>query len=387
LRSIILGMNVSEWAELRLTPSTLRSVRSHLRRCLAAVLLLLALIAGCGGGDDRESVEDLLDRAFRQSIRSADLNLEATLELKGEGAGDPVNLQASGPFRSNDGKLPSVDVTLRLGSGGGGQTVESGFLSTGDRAFVKFQDVYYEQPRAEVRKANEALAENRNGRQSSLAALGLDPRSWMSEAKDEGDEKVAGVDTHHVSGTLDVASMMHDLNKLVERGGAALGGATGQQAPEPLSDSDIRRITDVVKDPTFDIYVGKEDDTIRRVSGRIEADVPEDQRDGLNGLEGGTLTFSIEFEDVNGDQEIEAPSSARPLSDLTRSLGSGALEGITPVEPPADGGGNQGGEPAPDQDPGGSPDADDFRRYADCLDKARPEDTEALQRCAELLRP
>lgn len=360
----------------------------HLRRPLGTVLLVVAVLAGCGGGDDRESVEDLLDKAFRQSIRSADLDVEATLELKGEGAGDPINLQASGPFRSNEGKLPSVDLTLRLGTGGGGQTIETGFLSTGDRAFVKFQDVYYEQPRAEVRRANRALAENRGKRESSLSALGLDPRSWMSEAKDEGDEKVAGVETRHVSGTLDVAHMMSDLNKLVERGGSALGGATGQQAPEPLTDAEIRRIAEVVRDPTFDVYVGKEDDTIRRVSARIEADVPEEDRDGLNGLAGGTLAFSIEFEDVNGDQEIEAPSSARPLSDLTRSLGSGALEGLTPVEPPEDGGSNQGGEPDPDRPGGGqSPDAEDFRRYADCLDQARPEDTEALQRCAELLRP
>jgi hypothetical protein len=33
-----------------------------------------------------------------------------------------------------------------------------------------------------------------------------------------------------------------------------------------------------------------------------------------------------------------------------------------------------------------SPGTEDFQAYADCLDKARPEDTEALQRCAELLQ-
>jgi hypothetical protein len=34
---------------------------------------------------------------------------------------------------------------------------------------------------------------------------------------------------------------------------------------------------------------------------------------------------------------------------------------------------------------GGTDDPEAFRRYAECLDRARPEDTEELQRCAELL--
>ena len=42
---------------------------------------------------------------------------------------------------------------------------------------------------------------------------------------------------------------------------------------------------------------------------------------------------------------------------------------------------------APDADTGTSPEAQAFRDYAECLDKARPEDTEALQKCADLLKP
>ena len=41
---------------------------------------------------------------------------------------------------------------------GAGQTIQTGFLSTGDRAFVKFEDVFYEQPAAEVRRANRMIA-------------------------------------------------------------------------------------------------------------------------------------------------------------------------------------------------------------------------------------
>jgi hypothetical protein len=363
-------------------------------RLLLPVFVAVALVS-CGGSDDTENVEDLLDRAFRQSIKSADLKVDAKLQLEGTEALDrPVRIQASGPFRTNDDKLPSVDLELKVGTDGGGQTIQTGFLSTGDRAFVKFEDVYYEQPAAQVRAANRSIA-RASRRGSSLRALGLDPRSWLDEAEEDGDERIAGVETTHVSGTLDVERLMANINTFVKRSSAAIGGATGQQPPDPLSKRDIERISEVVDDPQFDVYVGKDDDTIRRVAGRVEFSVPEDSRDALGGIEGGSLEFSVEFEDVNGDQEIEAPAKARPLSQLNESLGGQGLlgggttgggsggtgeggdggTGMAPVQP--NGGGTSGSADAPD--------ADDFKAYADCLDDARPEDTEALQRCADLL--
>jgi hypothetical protein len=116
------------------------------------------------------------------------------------------------------------------------------------------------------------------------------------------------------------------------------------------------------------------------VSGRVEFEIPKRSRAGLGGLDGGSIVFSVELRDVNGDQEIEAPAKARPLSDLTDSLGAGGLLGGGGEEPQAPG--------PPDMPSGGSGGTDDpeaFRRYAECLDRARPEDTEELQRCADLL--
>jgi hypothetical protein len=349
------------------------------RRLLPVLVFATLAVASCGGGDDKENVQDLLDKAFSSSIRSADLKLDASIQLKGSpGLDKPVRISATGPFRTNDGKLPSADIDLKIGTDGGGQTVTTGFLSTGDRAFVKFQDVYYEQPASQVAQANRAIAQNKDKR-GSLRALGLDPRSWLSEAKDEGDEEIAGVQTRHVSGKLDVEAVMRNLNAFVRKSGSTLGGATGQTPPKPLSEEDIRKVGEVVRDPTFHVYVGKDDDIIRRVAGKIEFDVPEESRESLGGIQSGAIEFEVELAKVNGDQEIEAPSNPRPLSDLTTSLGGGgALPGL--------GGGSQGDTPTPPSSDGTTPEAQDFQEYADCLDKARPEDTEALQRCAELLQ-
>jgi len=348
------------------------------RRALLALLFATLALASCGGGDDKENVQDLLDKAFSSSIKSANLKLDAQVQLKGSpGLDRPVRITAAGPFRTNEGKLPSVDIDLKVGTDGGGQTVTTGFLSTGDRAFVKFQDVYYEQPASEVAKANRSIAQNRD-RRGSLRGLGLDPRTWLADAKDEGEEEIAGVKTRHVSGKLDVEAVMRNLNEFVRKSGAALGGATGQAPPQPLSAEDIRRVGEVVRDPTFHVYVGERDDIIRRVAGKIEFDVPEESRQGLGGIQSGSIEFEIELADVNGDQQIEAPANARPLSALTRSLGGG---GTLPGLPD----GSQEAAPAA---PGGAtgPEAKDFQDYAKCLDEARPEETEALQRCAELLQ-
>jgi hypothetical protein len=347
-------------------------------RRLAFLMLLLGAggLASCGGGgSDRESVENLLDTAFSTPIHSADLKLDAQSERKGLLA-DPIKLEAQGPFRTNKGKLPSADIELQVGSGGG-QTISSGVLTTGDRVFVKFQDVYFEQPAAQVRKTNESIARNAKKGGQSLSELGLDPRSWIAEAKDKGDANAAGADTRHVSGTLDVEQLMRNINDFVSRSASALGGS--RKSSPRLTATDIRELANAVKNPTFDVYVGKNDNTIRRVSARIEFSVPEADRAGLGGLTGGSIVFSVELRNVNGNQKIEAPATSRPLSKLTNSLG-GALGALGAGTATPDGSSPDNGSSS------GSSSDSDFQRYADCLDKAKPEDTEQLQRCADLLQ-
>ena len=344
-------------------PATLRRVR----RALFVLLFAALALASCGGGNDQEDVQSLLDKAFSSSIKSANLKVDATIQVKGSpGLEKPLRITATGPFRTNEGKIPSADIELKIGNDGGGQTITTGFLSTGDRAFVKFQDVYYEQPRSQVAKANRSIARNK-AKRGSLRGLGLDPRSWLAEAKDVGEEEIAGVKTRHVSGRLDVESVMRNLNQFVRRSATALG--------------DVRMVADVVHDPTFNVYVGDDDDIIRRLSGKVEFDIPEATRASLGGIQSGSIEFKVEFSDVNGDQEIEAPAHARSLSSLTRSLGGGdTLPGLG-ID---GGGGTASGTPSvPDN---ASPGTQDFQEYAECLDKARPEDTEALQRCADLLQ-
>ena len=344
-------------------------MRPITRRLLAVLLAFasVAAFAGCGGEESEQDVEGLLDRAFRQSVKSADVKVDARLDVKGlQGLDGPVRLEASGVYIAAEGTLPKVDVDLRFGSQEAGQAVESGFLSTGDRAFLKFGGEFYEQPAEDVARANRELSGRRgDGGKGALADLGLDLRSWVIEGTAQGEDEVSGVATEHVSARLDVRSVFADLNKLAERSGDAIGGVA-PGTPQALTDRQLDQLNEVVKDPAFDVYVGKDDHVIRRVSATLEVTVPEADRERFNGIEGGSLRISIELSDVNGDQTVEAPADSRPIEDLSTQLGGFGVLG---------GQGLGGGTPDPEQE----------RLYSECLDQAPPQDTAALRRCNMLL--
>ena len=57
-------------------PASLRRVR----RALFALLFAALVLASCGGGDDKENVQDLLDKGFSSSMKSADLKVDASIQ-------------------------------------------------------------------------------------------------------------------------------------------------------------------------------------------------------------------------------------------------------------------------------------------------------------------
>jgi hypothetical protein len=367
----------------------LSSTKTPLRRRTAAALLALLVlpaIAACGGGDSNGNDGDataLIDKAFDKPVKSAEVKLDAEVKINGiKGFDKPVRIQARGPYVTQNGTLPKLDMDLTVGAQGQGQSVQTGFLSTGDRAFLKFGGEYYEQPQANVEKAN---AELRSNKDKKTNALGLDPASWVQDATMKDEATVAGVQTDHVSAKVDVRKVLSDLNGLARKGGNAVGGTP----PQPLTKKQLDEAADAVKDPTFDIYVGKDDGVVHRVSGTMALSVPASQRSSSSGITGGSLRFTVDLAKTNGQQKIEAPASSRPIGDLSKQLGGAAALGAL--------GGQQGTDTTPSAPPtttptpgatGGAatPDSAAFKRYADCLDKAKPDDTQALSRCAQELR-
>ena len=350
---------------------------------LLPALLAAGLIAGCGGGDDTENVTDLLDRAFKSPIGSADVKLDVEIALEGvEELEDPIELTLSGPYKGGgETQIPSVDWDITVSAQN--QSFNAGLVSTGERAFISFQGTDYEVSRETVAALNERIAaSNESDSDRDLADFGVSARDWVVDAEEDGEEEVAGVETTHVSARLDLTRVLEDLNEVVAQA-SELGGQIAQTAPPQLTDEQKEQVEEVVDDPRFDVYVGKDDDTIHRLSADIEFDVPEDSREGVGGLEGARISFSIEFSDVGGEKTFAAPKGARPISELTnqlRGLLGGALGGAAPpsdsgeAAPPSD-----SGEAAPPTDP------EKQQAYEDCV-KTDPNDPQVKAFCEVLLQ-
>jgi hypothetical protein len=346
-----------------------------------ALLAAVALVAGCGGGGggSSEDARALIDKAFKTSIPSADMTLNIQAEVRGVAAlQQPVSLKIAGPYQSNGGKqLP--DFNWQVSISGGGQAFSGGLISTGDNAFVNFQGTNYEVGAERVGQLNQQLA-SQTGSGKSLKDFGIDPQSWVKDPEDKGDETVNGTESTHVSASVDVGKMLSDFNKTIE----SAGGAMGSNTPQQLSADTIAKIQDAVKDPQFDIYVGKDDNRIRRLSVKIEFEIPADQRAQLQGAEGGTLSFQIDFAKVGEPQTVTAPANPHPISELQQQLGGllgggglgGSPGGSSPGGSTPGAGGSGGSGPTPAQ----------LDKYSKCLQNADPSDTGAIQQCSKLLK-
>src|SRR3954466_985297 len=329
----------------------LRTIRSL---TLLVFALAMGVLAACGSGSSAD-VKDTLDKAFSTPITSARIDLELTLKLDGvKQLNGPVKLSVQGPYETG-GKQTIPKADWDIAASASGQNFSAGFISTGANAWVGFQGQNYEIGQQAVAQVNQQIkqagGQNKN---KGFSQFGIDPRDWLKDAKDEGTEKVGGVDTDHVSAALDVGRFLNDLNKVVRKAGTTTGSTAR------LTPSQQKQIEDVVKNPRFDVYVGKDDNVIRRLSADLSFSVPSDKQTQVGGLKSGTLSFSIDFADVGQPQPITAPQNAKPLSELTSQLGglSGALGG-------AAGSGSSGSNSS-------GPSADALQKYSKCLQKADP---------------
>jgi hypothetical protein len=340
-----------------------------LRAPLLAALAGLLLVAGCGGSDNDPGAVSLVKSAFSRTIGSADVAVDVGANLQGGSVSGPVSLKLSGPYKSNGStKLPAFD--WNIAASGGGANFDGRLTSTGDDVFLNFQGQTYDIGRDNVARYNQALTQTGAPKRKSLKDFGIDPAAWVKGAKREGSASVAGVQTTHVSASIDFDKLLQDLNALAKKAGSTTAAA--RSVPQ-LTASDRKQFTDAVKSSSFDVYVGKSDGKVHRLALSVQFDIPKKNQSRTNGVKGGTLNFSVQFSNVGRSVQVTAPSGARPLSDLVGKLGGAAALGGA-----AGGAGGSGGTP--------SPSSKQFQAYSKCLDSAPAGDATALQKCAALLK-
>jgi hypothetical protein len=182
------------------------------------------------------------------------------------GVGKADALRMSGAFaRTGANGLP--DVKLRISAGG----VSGGFVSVGDKAWFVRGDTGWRVPAALWTPVDEN------------SPLNVHPSTWVSDVKSEGTDTVAGVETEHVSASIDPKAIAADLQQAA--------GQTGGEPPRGLGRA--------VKSGELDAWVGSDDNILRRL--RVELTTAGDTK----------LRLEVLLRDVNDPQEITAPAQVR----------------------------------------------------------------------------
>ena len=378
---------------------------------IAVIAAVLGLVAcGSDGGGADENASQVIKDTFngKKQVKSGKLDMNVTAKLEGSGAAaalnEPVTLKLAGPFQSrgNDA-LPEVDLDLSVS--GGGQTFTAGALTTGDAAFISYQGTDYRVPEGQFQRYKRQIerdARRNKERDNSFdfARLGINPADWIENPKNEGTEEVGGAQTIHVSADVDVNAFVDDLDNVLGR--AASLGVRNRQLPTNLSDRQKNQIEKAIQDVRFDMWTGEDDKILRRVEVEFGFVLPKDLQQDAQGVERGNIKMALEIADVNKEQDIKAPSDARPLSELQSTLGvGGALGGLGGSSggdsgssgsgsssgggSGSSGGGSSSGGGTDLGSGGGQSNIDPERsqKYLDCLTKAKkPAD---IEECAAIL--
>jgi hypothetical protein len=388
--------------------------RTKLLSITTAALLGSGLLAACGGdGGGDEDPQQVLDQTTLSDVHSANIDLSLSGSAEGDQGGN-FDVSLSGPVQGENGKFPQFDLTGKVDASGAGQdfNFEGGLISTGDQGFVSYNGTDYEVPSSvfnQIKTANEkaqkqqkdtsglspseAFAQGctqslvQQGAEESAAsdACDIDFKGLLTNLSNEGDSDVEGEDTIHISGDANVDQIATDFADLVK------ATPQGQQLPQSTIEEVVQQATDAVDEATIDVYSGTEDHVLRKLDFALKVTPPDSS--STSGIDSVSVDFSLSLSGVNEEQTIEAPSNAKPLSDLSLGIpglsglgGLGGAAGSAGAVPnlPGGGGGGGGGGAAPAIPGGAGGTGGANAAYLKCVQQAQT--GQELQACIQKLQ-
>jgi hypothetical protein len=264
-------------------------------RSASAFLAALALLpAACGGGGG-SAQEVLAETATKLGdIRSGTMSFRYVASSAG---GAEAGVELEGPFGFESGRpLPvaELEITQFAGSRRGSTT----FISTGEKAFLRVGGETFELP-------PEMLAEAEGG--TEAGALGeLRIEDWFLEPELSDGGEVGGAATDRIRSRLDVVSALNDFLAAAEAlGGLDLGALEGPSA---------QNLENAVRSATVDVYTGKDDRLLRRLSIEVELELAGsgELREALGDLAGARLRLDLRISDPNEPVSVQEPEDAVP---------------------------------------------------------------------------
>lgn len=336
-------------------------MRRPLRLPLLALILLAAVtLAACGGsgGSDADTGALLRDTfGTKKPVNSGRLKLAIDVRADGiAGIPSPLTARLGGPFqRVTGGGTPKFDFDVTLATRDGRFSI--GIISTGREGWMKIGQRAFAVPTAQFR----GLAP-KGGGTGDFGSLGIDPRGWITNVKDEGVETLEGTKVVHLSADVDIEGLAKDLDELLaSAGGTGLNAIAG--LPAGTGKGSGSAVAKAIKSATVDIWTGERDHRLRRITIELNVDTP--------GEKDGTVKLDLAVAGLNEPQPIGPPANPRPLSELSAALAVLAQQRAKQGD---GGGGGAGG-------PGSSASG---QTYDACM-QAAGSDLAKAQDCAELL--
>lgn len=332
------------------------------RSLVLPVAAALAL-AGCGSSGSGQDTGTLLKDTFgaAKPVSSADLALAVDVAAPGvSGLPSPLHVRLEGPFAKTTSTGPRFDFELRLGTGA--NPVSVGLIATGGQTWVRIGEHAYTLTPDVAKRLTGRATTSKSSSGITLQSLGVDPRAWLRDVKDEGTETLRGEQVVHLSAAVDTPRFLTDLDKLLGRAGSIGAGAAG--LPSGISAARRAQLAASVKSAHVDIWTGAKDHQLRRITVTVAVDTPQDHN--------GTVKLDLALSGLNAPQAIGPPANPRPLSDLTAALA--VLQQRKAAGASGSSGTSTGSSAAPP--PG--------ETYTQCISRSGG-DLAAAQQCADLL--
>ncbi len=304
----------------------------------AAALALVA--AGCGGSSkhagagstattgtasgDAASILNGISSA--QATGPAKISLNLSLSVSGTPKSaqyqsllsKPVTFKVDGV---SDNSSKKIDATFTLSAGA--LNIPGALRSDGKTTWLQLAGKWYTLPSTPT-GASSSGTTGSSGLKIDTSALIRDfgrPSALVQSAHVVGTESVGGVNSDHVQGQVDVATLMAGLTK-------ALGSSTAKSAtPVPTAQlqSGVAQVRKYVKQTTVDLWVGQSDKQIHRLDAKIVGAVSKSTQ-ASSGINGFTLDFGVTSVPTTAPS-ITAPPNPAPYSQLQQALG-GLIGGL-----------------------------------------------------------
>lgn len=370
----------------------------HIRRFLGIALAALAAavaVAACGssaGGNANQLLRQTFSGAH--PVNSGNLSFSIRIQPSGSSTiSGPVTISFGGPFQSlGKGKLPASDFNISLSADG--RTGSLGILSTGTSGYVSLQGTSYKLPPTTFQQLESSFASlsaspGSGSSGGTLSKLGINPLQWLKNASVVGHENVAGTDTTHIHAGVNVPALLRDLSTFLGKASSASGG----KLPTSISPATQSRIAQEVRKPSFDVWTGSSDKTVRRMLIKLTLPVTGQISTLLGGLSSAAIAVTMQYADLNKPQTISAPTKVAPYSQFQAKLAaflqelsalSGGATGSTGSSGSSGSGSSGSAGSTGSGSSGSSGPSSGASAYSRCIQQSGGDVTK-MQRCAPLL--